>query len=214
MRRRKTTSKRMALLTDIQGLSTNGNIVGMIYKFSQTIPGYNWTIENGTLGVSENAGTGLYNKRTGMVTTTFDPSKFTNSTDLGIARVILHEGVHAYLQAYFGSAISSGKTYNDLIIMYLDDFGNTGTTQHNLMVTAFREDIGHALEEYGASKGYTMLPGYYQDLAWGGLMKTTTYTDLSQTDKDRIYSRLTTEQYGVDKDGNPSTQLGAATNCP
>lgn len=88
------------ILADLKNL-TNGKVSQIIQKFSGTTPGYNWEMKDGALPSSENAGTSpSYDRATGTVTTTFDSQKFTNASDLSIARTILHESVYAYLITY------------------------------------------------------------------------------------------------------------------
>jgi len=106
------------ILTDIKNLS-NGSVAGIIQKFSGNDPGYNWNMKDGTLPANVNAQTTSgYDRTTGTVTTTFDSQKFSNASDLSIARTILHESVHAYLVAYFennrGDQNAFAKSYPEL----------------------------------------------------------------------------------------------------
>ena len=79
------------VLDDIMALSTNGNVTRMIYKFSQTIPGYKWKLQSGAISSTKVNAFTSKTRLTNTVTTTFDVGKYVNGSDLGIARLILHE---------------------------------------------------------------------------------------------------------------------------
>ncbi len=163
------------ILSDIKNL-TQGSIGQIIQKFSGSVPGYNWELKDASLVNTQNAFTSqVYNKNTGTVTTTFDGSKFSASTEISIARTILHESVHAFLIAHFNvDPLVATSSYPDLVKDYALQVygGNANDIQHAEFVRNFINEIAISLEEFGKNKGYTYSIQFYQDLAWGGLTHT------------------------------------------
>lgn len=209
---------------------TNGSVSSIIQKFSGSIPGWNWDVKDGSLVGGQNAFTSqAYNRVTGTVTTTFDGSKFISSTDLSVARTILHESVHANLVAYFNTdPLAASKSYPDLVNDWAKGiYGDQNANQHAEFVRNFVNEIAMALEEYGTINGYNLTPQFYQDLAWGGLTHTGKYdtsgnpiettwfqaTFPSSTDRKRVIDNISIEQTGKDFYGNTKAQKGGNAGC-
>ncbi|MGB4774941.1 MAG: hypothetical protein WBP45_07215, partial [Daejeonella sp.] len=204
-----------AVLAYVKSLS-NGSVATIIKKFSGTMPGYNWTIKDGTLPPFTNGSTNpLYSSITGTVTTIFDSQKFINGSDLAVARTILHESVHAYLVAYFKN---DNATYMLDYGKLLDKWNNVKNAsandyQHDLITKNFVADIGIALKEYGMNRGYNLSDQFYQDLAWGGLESTNAFINLSNSDKNRIKDIIVIEHSGLDRFGNSQNKKGNNSGC-
>lgn len=217
----------VAALKDI----TNGSLGQIIQKFSGDTPGFNWKLKDGQLPADQNAFTSsLYDRTTGTITTTFDGRKFKKSTDLAVARTILHEAIHAYLTVYFKVDPSSATISFPQLV---DDFkknsfnGNLNSVQHAEFVRNFISQIALALEDFGKSKGYDLSKQFYEDLAWGGLTHTGQYdasgTPIESswfksavpnaTDRKRIVDVITVEQTGSTLQGVPKSQKGTNANC-
>jgi hypothetical protein len=201
-----------SVLNSIKTLS-NGSLAGIIQKFAGETPGFNWTLIDEALPPNWNGSTNpIYNA--GTVTTTFDNQKFTHASDLAIARTILHESVHAYLVASFKNDPTAYLlNYGQLMKKWQDMNGSLNDFQHDLMTKNFIVDIGIALKEYGASKGYNLTDQFYNDLAWGGLDGTTTFMNLSNSDKTRIMNVILVEQTGFDSLGEQKVRKGKLSSC-
>ncbi|MBB5619539.1 hypothetical protein HDE69_000575 [Pedobacter cryoconitis] len=183
----------------------------LVTVFSGTTPGYNWKMVDGTLGADENAVTkSAYDKVSGIATTTFDSDKFRGSSDLAIAKTILHESVHAYLITYFGiDPLAAQKTYSE----YLEDYNTTAhydmnAAQHNEIVRNFVGSVAGNLITYGKNQGYNLPDQFYYDLSWGGLQKTSAFKNFSPDVQKRILNVIKIEQSGIDVDGNQSKPKG------
>jgi hypothetical protein len=201
-----------SILDSIKNLS-NGSVAGIIQKFSGNSPGYNWVLKDGRLLPGKNAATPDRYKN-GTVTTVFDSEKFIRSTDLSIAKTILHESVHAYLVALYreDNALATA-TYPDYVEKYAMDKANNNLLQHNVIVDNFVTDIGIALKEYGKMNGYDFSDQFYNDLAWGGLENTPSFNSKSASEKQRILDAIAIEQFGVDNNGMPQNQKGKDGGC-
>lgn len=213
-----------AILTDLKNL-TNGSVGQIVQKFSGNTPGYNWEVKDSVLAGSQNAFTSqAYNKATGTVTTTFDASKFTNATNLSIARTILHESIHAHLIAFAkNDPLAVSKSYAQLI----KDLAtlNANDAQHAEFVRSFVGDIANSLEELGQKYGYQHPSTFYNELAWGGLTHTTdnqgntieapwfTNSFPSPIDRKRILDTINAELTGKDSNGNAKPQVGKNAGC-
>ena len=89
---------------------------------------------------------------------------------------------------------------------------------HDQFVVDFVNRISTSLKEYGNSKGYSFPSNlardqYYLDLAWGGLTETAAFLGLPPSIRNRILDTLATEQYGVDRNGNPTIKKGGPSGC-
>ncbi len=199
------------ILKDLKTLS-NGSIAGIITKFAGQSPSFNWKLTNGPLPTNINATTSqIYTA--GTVTSVFDNQKMTSSSDLSIARTILHESVHAYLVAYLRSDPNAAtKTYAQLLLDY-QTLKDANTSHHIEMTRSFVNDIALALNEYGVGKGYNFSSQFYKDLAWGGLTTTPAFGLLNTTGRARIENVILVEQTGVDTNGNIKTQNGIPAGC-
>ncbi len=156
-----------SILYSLKGL-TNGSVAQIIQTFSGAVPGYNWEVKDGSLPPSINASTStIFNTSSGTVTTIFDASKFTNSTDLSIARTILHESIHAYVVAVTYNTLTDSAQRKQLLGSdWLSVFLNYG---HDYITTTYLTPMVSALLEYSGNKDYDVTWLYCNDLAWGGL---------------------------------------------
>lgn len=161
------------IMNDLKNLTQGvGQIVA---KFAGNTPGYNWEVKDGILGTGINANTSAYNKTLNKISTTFDSNKFKNASEISVARTILHESVHAYLNAFFrlDYATASIKYPDILKDLAVSKYGSQNETQHAEFVRNFIADISLALKEYGQNQGYSLGNQFYNDLAWGGLTQWT-----------------------------------------
>ncbi|WP_191906488.1 hypothetical protein [Hymenobacter baengnokdamensis] len=179
--------------TSING--TNSVFLPITYFNSLTD---NWQLNVGTLPPGW-LGSTISSYPNNTVTTTFDAQQLQNATDLSVMATMMHESVHAYLVAYYSNDPTKfGMEYPDLIdaFIYQSPSGQNNT-QHNQIVTSFKNDIGQVLYIYGTQLGYNVSLQYCQDLAWNGLGRTSAYQALSQQEKTRIAAAINQELGGV-----------------
>jgi len=189
------------------------------------IPNYNWSLSNGSL---PNGFNGLtlprYDSQQKQVNTTIDDSKFTNASDLAIAKTLLHEAIHAHLVVWDytngGNISAQQKDYPDLVNDYLNGV-SIDDAQHAEMFRSFLGDLANSLKEFGIKRGYNLDSQFYEDLAWSGLAEDKNGTEYSwftnafpnQNDRNRIKNTGSIEQNGRDRNGNIKTKKGNDSGC-
>ncbi|WP_298997091.1 hypothetical protein [uncultured Tenacibaculum sp.] len=179
-----------------------------------------YTIQNGTISGS-NASTDPSNN-----TTTLSNSYLQTGTTLSIARTMIHESVHAYLNSVFRFRDDfKDKTLNIKMREYAKDNGFSDENRfHHEFMGQYVNAMAYSLYEwdmrYGSGKGKTNITkpddllgwDYYYAMAFGGLfykdsngnlVETDSFKKLipNQSDRDIIKKILKNEQ-----DGNSSAK--------
>ena len=191
--------------------------VGWVLKrFISEDVDYNWVVkyEPTSRSIAVAATSPDYDYETKTIVTRFNPEHHQKATDLAIAKTILHEAVHAFLVSeYFAGQIQYIKSYPEL---YEDKINGMKEidAQHEEIVRSFIQDIAHTLGVYGMRKGYPMNGTYYARLAWGGLMDTSFFDGLTETERNKIETIVNAEQHGFDRYGAPTFSKGTRTDCP
>ncbi len=189
--------------TQMAANGSNSTFLPISYFSNQT---NNWQIGSGSLP-SSNTGSTISDYSDHIIKTTFDDQQLKDATDLSIMKTMLHESVHAYLVAYFvNDRTKFGSDYPDL----LESFDNRSPSgqnnaQHTQMVISFKNDIADILFVYSKQLGYDVDLQYCQDLAWSGLERTAAYQNLSQQEKNRIFSAANREFTGINAKGTKTT---------
>ncbi|WP_318311114.1 hypothetical protein [Flagellimonas crocea] len=157
------------VLNDLKTL--NKGVGYIVQKFAGNTPGFNWEVKDGSLGGATGTTSTKYNKLTGTVTTTLDSQNWKQATDLSWARTMLHESVHSYIVASFGSNYSGAtKTFSDFMKDYSSStYPDRNDTEHAEFVRNYVSQISSALKDYGIKNGYVLPNQFYEDMAWGGL---------------------------------------------
>lgn len=161
----------------------------LIYDFTAEIPGFKWQIREGSLGPNKAATTSADNNGN---YTTFNTDYLPNSTNMSVARTMLHEAAHAYLN-YLRPTVN--KTYPELFQDYVAGM-NANAAQHQEIARSFINDIASALKVYGTGLGIQAYDTYYMDIAWGGLQGTTFFNALPEADRVRIQAIYEAELLG------------------
>lgn len=139
---------------------------------------------------------------------------FSDCTDLGLAATLIHEALHCQLMnwyrlAYFSPdstsiRVSLATNYGYLfpppnIEANLDSILRViimgqNPSQHQDMITRYKNDVGNALYQFALSKGINVTLDYCKDLAWTGCFDSKAFSDLSSTEQDRIKDRCFAEK--------------------
>ncbi len=125
-------------------------------------------------------------------------SVYNSRTDLSTAATLIHEALHAQLNAWYGEAVAANNTQlkEELEKNYgftLNNATINTSVQHDLMADHFIGSIASALQTFASSRGIEVTMQDCKDIAWTGLTATTLFTNLSQTDRDRIQKALDAE---------------------
>jgi len=128
--------------------------------------------------------------------TTINDFYLQKSTDLSFARTMIHEAFHAYLSCVYRFR-NFDMSYVNLINQYATQFNNNRNDidHHIFAQNNIINHISQALMEYGALKGYTLSQQFCDDMAWAGLIGTSAFNGLPQSQQDRIRSRLEAETF-------------------
>ena len=146
----------------------------IINKFATDTVDYNWSLQSSQEPLTNNANastSSLFDSSTKTISTKFDINKFKSSSDLSVARTMLHESIHAYLIAKFrNDYLGASKSYPELVSDHLNEvYVDMNNLHHAEFVRQFVMDIAESLEDFGVKRGYNLNSSYYLGLAWGGL---------------------------------------------
>ena len=114
----------------------------------------NWTLEEGDLDANSDGSvqygfTYRYDQDTHTAYTKFDPYNFRDASQLGVAQVMLHEAVHAYLAAYFYESNSEYfNEYPEAFDIYINS-QDMNEAQHEQMARNFVNNMATALQQFG-----------------------------------------------------------------
>ena len=126
--------------------------------------------------------------------TVIDPVYKNQATKTAIARTILHEMLHAYILSHIDDVQSENTSdfieFRELWKMIQKDLtgfnNNPEPVHHEFMANKFIPPLKDALKEWDNSSQSNQ---YYEDLAWGALIKTDTFDNLhpsGSTSRNRI----------------------------
>lgn len=178
----------LAEVTKIRG----GKIGKIIEKLKSDSPNWAWVIKEGTLHENVNGKTSL---TPNGALTILDYDKLQNATDLSIARTMIHEMVHVYLDLYF--RYNQMEAIREYPLMHsawqMEKYPDYNKIQHDEIEQTFLIDIASALKEYGEQTKLDANDMTYIDLAWGGL-NVQNARMLNPREKRRIQNRLSEEQ--------------------
>ena len=197
-----------SLVNDLKSLQ-NGKFGKIIKKFAGNNPvplSYNWAINSASLDSTIIANT--HPLIQGGVATSTINSDFTSiSTNLSIAKTLIHEAFHAYLVSVYRYR-DIDFNYANMINQYSSTFNkNPNDIHHHLFTTNnIVMEISAALKEYGIYMGYNFPQQFYDDMAWGGLYGTQAYNALSTSQKERIESTIESEF--TNSNNSPNNTLG------
>ncbi|HNP34024.1 MAG TPA: hypothetical protein PKN96_12090 [Flavobacterium sp.] len=206
------------VINDLKSLTNGkfGQVISQFAGFNQVPLNYNWVVNSASLGPNTIAHSDPTVHGT-SVTTTINSDFTSISTDLSIAKTLMHECFHAYLTSvYRFRNIDMG--YVPLLELYFNQFNhNSDDTHHHFFAqNNIVNEISTALKEYGLSKGYNLPQQFYDDMAWGGLFGTRAYNALPIAQRERIESTLEAEF--TNSSSSPNNILGlsphGASICP
>jgi hypothetical protein len=165
----------------------------------------NLTIQNGTTTGS--------NASTIGTNITLNNNYLSNATKLSIVRTMIHESIHAYLNAYYFSYPDfKDKSFRDKLRKYAIDnrYSDMNRFQHEFMgqyVNAIGISLYEWDKEYGSGKGnnYVTKPDdllgwdYYRSMAFGGLYYLDSSGNIQETDSFKTLVPIQTDRDNIKK---------------
>lgn len=161
----------------------------IIYDMSGELPNFKWRLKQGAITGERTATT---NGNDFGIYTTFNTVYLPYSTNMSVARTMLHEAAHAYLIKKLPDTM---KEYPQLYEEY-NQSKNVNASQHQEMARSFVNDIAICLKVYGQGLGIQAYDTYYMDIAWGGLQGTIYFNALPAADRERIQAIYEAELTG------------------
>jgi hypothetical protein len=208
------------ILNELKTLQST-DIAEIIKRFGDLNAPYDWEIKTGTPPVNSNnsAETDWKRDLNGVAIdydylTFINPTYKNQATKIGVARVILHEMIHAYLISLVDDTTITGSSdvtnfpllWNALVTNTYNN--NPNQLQHEIIGRRFIEPLKDALKEWDNSSQSNQ---YYEDLAWGALTNTSTFNILfpiGSQSRNRIINTNAAEdtnspQGSISPKGNP-----------
>jgi hypothetical protein len=194
---------KLVMVPDILQLSEVSHLSQSILDIFKGNKDYYLYIKIAEAGYGKNASTvakAINGKKT--ITITLDDDYMRRGSKLAIARTIIHESVHAYLEYIYDSA--PGGSFSSLLRKYYNDNNSKNISQH-IFMTQYVEAMANSLAFYHNN----VLPiQYYKDMAWsGGLLETAAFKALSETDQKRIKDIQKAEGNALTKASNKSKSV-------
>ena len=164
---------------NIGGLSGTSHLSEGILRLFDKMDNLDLIFEIDEAGTNKNATTRV---RAGFgaptIVITLDEEFVKNATQLGIARTIIHESVHAFL-LYATGKYSTSETA-EILKVYREKYDNSLDIAHHKYMTQFAEAIGKSLSVWDNNQ---LGEEYYNNLAWSGGMITSEEFDELKTDQ-------------------------------
>lgn len=169
----------------------------MIQKFDGDFPvshlkfSISYTLENGINGSTNNS-------KDFLIEIQLNGNTLNQRTVLGIARTIIHEVIHAELFRKLRS-VNKNISINDFPGIYDYYIRHKGNWQHEQMASHYRKTIASILQEFD---NYQSPLSFYEDFAWVGLHKTSSWNNLSNFEKTRITNLIVQYEANGNKNCN------------
>jgi hypothetical protein len=184
---------------------SNSMLVQNIIYDIATTPDHRLTFDEQNLGKDNHDN--LINAESRGSTITMNEDYLNTATNLSVARTIIHEIVHLYFdwtwqKSDFDPTTTLAQEFRTEHKILYEPGTNVhdNDVQHAQIAAKYVDGIAQMLYEYANGEGIVSpvndrtLYEYCHDLAWGGLMDTDAWDNLSSGDKDRIKRELLNEQ--------------------
>lgn len=149
---------------------------------------YDLVIKIGNLG--RNSKGNLRNAITrGIESITLDKTMVKQATKLSIARTLIHESLHVYINYKINE--NKRSDFVKKLQTYHIKYNNNNLTQHEFM-SQFVEALANSLSVYDFHR---QKPSYYKAMSWAGLETSSAYAKLSKKEKRKIQKIIHNERF-------------------
>jgi len=208
-----------SILDDLKDINAV-DIKNVILRFDSPDVTYFWAINNGVPTNPASSGETTWFTTSGgeaipyNYLTLINPNYINNATKIGIARLLLHELLHAYMLSHIDDVVS-GQTGNITQFVALWNSirnnlygGDLEAQQHEFMAQKFLTPLKDALKDWDNA---SQPDQYYEDLAWGALDETSTFDHFHppgsasrlRIKRTNIAEDTNTTQGGITPKGSP-----------
>ena len=182
----------------------NMGITQDLLDFFDSSKDYNVSFKAGDAGV-DNAGnpknaTTDYTRENNTAVITLDQAELANATDLSIARTVIHETMHAYIQiALYNFSLdpsireSLNELYNEL---NPQSVGNNRSILEHEFISQYVDAMAYSLYSWDNNTNQRNLEmSYYKNLSWAGLRTSSEFNSLNN--KNTIINNILSELNGT-----------------
>ncbi|CAM1359546.1 hypothetical protein [Tenacibaculum xiamenense] len=187
-----------ALVPDLEGMQHLSQVVLELFG---NCSNYDLEITSEELGTDShgnqiNAGTA------GITTIIIDDDLIDDATRLSIAKTLIHESMHLYIN-FTAHVYNSDWSFIRSIQSYYATYNNdSNLSQHNFM-SEFVEALAYSLSAYD---NHRQDMSYYKAMSWGGLESSVACQALQQDEKNEIQRIINNERY--------ATRDAKSAKCP
>ncbi|MFD0991699.1 hypothetical protein [Tenacibaculum geojense] len=184
-----------ALVPDLQGKEHLSQIVLDLFGKCSN---YDLIVNVAELGTGPHGGP-VNGKTNGISSITLDDDLIDDATRLSIAKVLIHESLHLYMNWIMRKAPDSDMTID--VKAYFYEYNEDSNLSHHQYMQDFVEALAYSLSAYD---NHRLPMDYYKAMSWGGLESSDTYQGFDQDKKDAIQEIINNERH--DRNGAQSTQ--------
>lgn len=171
------------------------NLIGNIFDVFSNSPAYHLNYQVGPLDPDSQGRERTASTKFNIITKGFDitlnEDYVSNATDLAIARTIIHESLHAYIEFIYHTQLFSDLR-ESLSYLLEQNGDNPNTAQHILMTQNFVDAIANSLESWDDSS--LIDNSYYYFMSWSwGMIGTPAYNALNNNIQTNIINANTNE---------------------
>jgi hypothetical protein len=127
----------------------------------------------------------------GFESITLDDDLVDEATKLSIAKTLIHESMHVFINYNINKRDTNSALYKSLEEYYIKYNNEPNLSQHNFF-SQYVEALAYSLAAYDSHRQDI---SYYTKLSWGGLEYSDTYKDKTQSQKDEIQKIINNERF-------------------
>lgn len=177
--------KYKSLVPDLEGISHLSQIVLDLFGECKN---YDLEIKIDELGTGPNGGQ-INAETKGIESITLDEDLIEDATKLSIAKTLIHESMHVFINFKINKRDLKSDFYKSLEEYYSKY--NTGNLAQHQFMSQFVDALAYSISAYD---NHTQDISYYTKLSWGGLEQSDTYKAFTESEKNEIQKIIKNER--------------------